>query len=59
MIVTEGMEIKVQLCNAAVCTTTDYISFDICEESAEEREKSIENNLENVFFFFFNKYFSF
>ena len=36
------------MCNAAVCTTTDSISIEVCEESEEERDQIIETVLSTV-----------
>ena len=43
-----GGEIKAQICNAAVCSTTEIIPVVICEINEEERERAIDNILGEV-----------
>ena len=50
-VIDQDMEVKIKICNSAVCTTTDSIHIRICEQNDEERENSIENTFENVCFF--------
>ena len=52
-----GEEIKAQICNGAVCTTTEILPFTICEESEEEFEMTIDTALNNVTIIFLGKVF--
>ena len=51
---TDELEIKVQICNAAACTTTEVIPITLCETNEEEREQSIALILNNVCVLFVN-----
>ena len=49
------MEVKVKICNAAVCSTTDSISVKVCQENGDERDDNIANVLLNVRTFLFSQ----
>mmetsp|Transcript_16218 Transcript_16218/g.25211 ORF Transcript_16218/g.25211 Transcript_16218/m.25211 type:complete len:162 (-) Transcript_16218:1171-1656(-) len=42
------INIVVRICNGEVCTITDALKVEICDQNGEERDDAIENVLDNV-----------